>query len=127
MEQYIKRIVDSPGVATYLVINTTSDQYESTIGRFSGSLEMMKAVGFEYNSEKKLLTLNDHSITVGKISPDFIEVLKGRLKEIQSHHAAIDHTDISNVAAGLLSAVHRHFDFQKVISVCAIYLQFLQR
>ena len=101
IEDYIQRIIDSPGTQSFWRISVSDPSFSNRIGRLVGGVKLMEAFGFVLEQNGSVLALSSNDGTSWTTVPsEFRQVLSCRLEELKRHKESLLYPTISNLAAG---------------------------
>jgi hypothetical protein len=101
VEEYVRRILDSPSVRAFWSIDLKEDNYRRRVGRLFGSTKLMQALGFSIENNGSILALRDPNGKEWDTVPHAVRVnLNKKLEDLLTHKSSLLEPSISNIAAG---------------------------
>lgn len=100
IEEYVRRILDSPSVKPFWRISVQEENFHRKIGRLFGGIKLMQAMGFHFESNSSVLAIHDSTGKEWDVIPQKVRIdLNRKLDELHSHRTSLLEPSISNIAA----------------------------
>lgn len=100
IEEYVRRILDSPSVKSFWSISVQEENFNRKIGRLFGGIKLMQAMGFHFESNSSVLAIHDSTGKEWDVIPQIVRIdLNRKLDELHSHCTSLLEPSISNIAA----------------------------